>query len=87
MNRYFVYNLALTSPSPVEFSGGQVLFSPQGVYIVHIALMHPSHTAIRVRDARTGTLAYQSEFDFVAPPGPPGNKCGVARWGFGTDSV
>jgi hypothetical protein len=66
-------------------SSSRVAFSPHGKYLLYATTAAP-HTDLLVVDAVTPyNTRFQTSFNFVSPPGTPGDTFGVAHWGWSPD--
>jgi hypothetical protein len=97
---WYIYNGMLTlSLYNLEASGGAqliyssstlaseqaIMFSPSGRYFYLVTLNSQYNATLLLLDAQTGALRFTDTFTFFSPPGSPGDKFGVAGWGFSPD--
>lgn len=65
----------------------RTMFSPGGRYLMYSAIVGSQRTRITVVDAVSGVVSHQTEFNFSAPAGSPGDSYGTVQWGFSPDAA
>jgi probable HAF family extracellular repeat protein len=89
-----LYNLAPAPPPGAAIwtdqsfpSNSRYIFSPNGRYFMYEFVSGVNTTTIKLLEAATGTLKYNTTFTFQTPPGTTEDSYGVVGWGFSPDNA
>jgi probable HAF family extracellular repeat protein len=87
-----LFDLTSTSPDTWVWEGSsnpvasETVFSPNGVYLMYVAIDATPQTFLKLVDARTGDVRYQAQPLAYTTPADPGDISALQGWGFSPDA-